>query len=323
MDFLSFSWGRGRGGLSLILGCDWGWEPLRSGKDLKDSFVASSCNCHASIIEFWLYSLSFSFTFFAIPGVLDVTADPVVFALDSGAPKAIFGPSVDSAMWFPLPLVLAVALVASRIWGRLSCVRRANPDFSTNTGKSFRRCFLLWILPFDSEPAGINENVRLLKWNFRGCGFGFEGEDILWFGWEAFGGVDGCKATIGASFRWSSETYWASFRWLETDRKLEKLFIVLSSVKKVDRTMGMPLLWRETELGVGKEASPSINGLWLSILDQEKPDRILFCSISRIQAIRPRSRESWMRGYVQSVSTGSSSRRLLIVIRSGGLAIIV
>lgn len=29
-----------------------------------------------------------------------------------------------------------------------------------------------------------------------------------------------------------------------------------------------------------------------------------------------------MRGYVQSVSTGSSSRRLLIVIRSGGLAIL-
>lgn len=97
--------------------------------------------------------------------------------------------------------------------------------------------------------------------------------------------------------------------------------MVLSSVKRVDRTIGMPLLWRKIELGVGKDESTSIKGLWLSILDQEKLDRILFCSISRIQAIRPRPRENGIRGFVQSLSTGSSSRRLLIAIRSGGLVI--
>lgn len=97
--------------------------------------------------------------------------------------------------------------------------------------------------------------------------------------------------------------------------------MVLSSVKKVDRTIGMPLLWCKIELGVGKEESPPFKGLWLSILVQEKPDRILFCSISVIQGIRTRSRNDEIRGYIQRVSTGSSSRRLLIVIRSGGLAI--
>lgn len=83
----------------------------------------------------------------------------------------------------------------------------------------------------------------------------------------------------------------------------------------------MPLLWCKIELGVNKEAFPSIKGLWLSILDQENPDRILFCSISGVQEIRPRSRNDEIGGYIQRVSTGSSSRRLLIVIRSGGLAI--
>ena len=186
-----------------------------------------------------------------------------------------------------------MSLETSRNLGSVSRAERPSPDFSTNTGKSFRRRFLLWILPFDSESAGKTENVRPLKWNCRGCGFGFEGDDFLWFSWEAFGGVDGSEATPGAcvaSFRLSPETYSTSFKWLEIDKWFERLFVVLSSVKKVDRTIGMPLLWCKIELGVNKEAFPSIKGLWLSILDQENPDRILFCSISGVQEIRPRSK---------------------------------